>query len=223
MATQPTVPTLTRGQRIPMSYEDFLRLVDEDAHAEWVDGEVIIFMPPSARHQILAFWLSRVIATYADFFDLGMVLPAPFEMRARPGGSAREPDILFVAWEHLDRLTPQRLIGPADLVVEVISPESVRRDQVEKRREYAAVGVTEYWLIDPRPSVTPLVIYRLGEAGDYLPVAPDAAGHYASGVLPGFWLDPAWLRQERLPQPLAIMQQIAPDALRAALDQSGAE
>ncbi len=78
-------------------------------------------------------------------------------------------------------------------------------------------------MIDPRPSVTPLVIYRLGEAGDYLPVAPDAAGHYASGVLPGFWLDPAWLRQERLPQPLAIMQQIAPDALRAALDQSGAE
>ena len=164
-----------------------------------------------------------LIALYSDLFDLGMLLPAPFEMRARPGGSAREPDILFVLREHLDRLTPQRLVGPADLIVEVISPESVRRDQVEKRREYAAAGVTEYWLVDPRPSVTPLVIYRLGEAGDYLPVAPDADGRYASGVLPGFWLDPAWLRRETLPRPLAIMQRIAPDALRAALAAPEAE
>jgi len=37
-------------------------------------------------------------------------------------------------------------------------------------------------------------------------------------VLLGFWLDPAWLTQEPLPKPLAMMQQIAPDALRAALD-----
>ncbi|HEY8599381.1 MAG TPA: Uma2 family endonuclease [Thermomicrobiales bacterium] len=223
MATQPTIPHFPRGERIPMSYEDFLRLVDEDAHAEWVDGEAIIFMPPSDRHQVLVFWLARVIASYAEFFDLGEVRIAPLEMRARPGGSAREPDILFVSREHRDRLTPQRLVGPADLIVEVISPESVRRDQVEKRREYAAAGVTEYWLVDPRPSVTPLVIYRSGEAGDYLPVAPDAAGRYVSGVLPGFWLDPSWLRLEPLPKPLAIMRRIAPEALRAALDQSDAE
>jgi Uma2 family endonuclease len=109
------------------------------------------------------------------------------------------------------------------LLVEVISPESVRRDQVEKRREYAAAGVTEYWLVDPRPSVAPLVIYRLAESGEYLPVVPDAAGHYASGVLPGFWLDPGWLRQEPLPKPLAIMQRIAPAALRAALAEQGAK
>ena len=223
MATQTTIPKFPRGQRIPMSYEDFLNLIDEDAHAEWVDGEAIIFLPPSARHQAILGWLGCTVALYADLFDLGMVLPAPFEMRARPGGSAREPDLLFLAREHLDRLTPQRLAGPADLLVEIISPESVRRDQVEKRREYAAAGVTEYWLVDPRPSVTPLVIYRLGEAGEYLPVAPDADGHYASGVLPGFWLDPAWLRQEPLPRPLAIMQRIAPAALRAALAEQGAE
>lgn len=76
---------------------------------------------------------------------------------------------------------------------------------------------------DPRPSVTPLVIYQLGEAGAYLPVAPDAEVHYASGALPGFRLDPAWLRREPLPKPLVIVQQIAPDALRAALDSPGAE
>ncbi len=50
-----------------------------------------------------------------------------------------------------------------------------------------------------------------------MPIVPDARGRYHSLALPGFWLDPAWLRREVLPKPLAIMQRIAPDALRAAL------
>jgi Uma2 family endonuclease len=90
---------------------------------------------------------------------------APFEMRARPDGPARIPDILFVAREHRDRIESLRLNGPADLIVELISPESVRRDRVEKLHEYAAAGVLEYWLIDTRPSPAPPVCYRLNSAG----------------------------------------------------------
>ena len=77
MATQPTVPNFTPGQRIPMSYEDFLRLVDEDAHAEWVDGAAIIFMPPSARHQALIGFLHTLIAIYIDLFDLRSGIRGP--------------------------------------------------------------------------------------------------------------------------------------------------
>jgi hypothetical protein len=50
-----------------------------------------------------------------------------------------------------------------------------------------------------------------------VPVEPDAAGRIHSTVLPGFWLDPAWLTQDPLPTQLAVIQQIAPEALRAAL------
>jgi len=35
---------------------------------------------------------------------------------------------------------------------------------------------------------------------------------------PNFWLDPAWLIQDTLPEPLAVIQQLAPEALRAALE-----
>ena len=55
-------------------------------------------------------------------------LPAPFEMRATPEDHAREPDLLFVAREHVNRLTEARLTGPADLVMEVSSDHSVAQD-----------------------------------------------------------------------------------------------
>jgi Uma2 family endonuclease len=218
MATERAIPALVPGQRVPMSYEEFLAVADEDVHAEWVDGEVIVFAPVSVRHQILQVWLTKVIGFFVDLFNLGEVCTAPLEMRVRLGGPSREPDILFVAREHREWLEAQRLNGPADLIVELISPESVRRDRIVKLREYAAAGVPEYWLIDTRPSPAAPVCYRLNSAGVYEPVEPDESGRIHSTVLPGFWLDPAWLTQDPLPKPLAIIRQIAPQALRAALE-----
>ena len=54
--------------------------------------------------------------------------------------------------EHLDRLENSHLAGPADLLVEVVSKDSVARDLVEKLREYEAAGIREYWVIDSRPN-----------------------------------------------------------------------
>ena len=101
----------TGERRFPMSYENFLAWADE-AHAEWVDGEVTVFMPPNIRHQFIAMFLQNLLAQFASAFEFGDVLGAPVEMRAQPDGSAREPDILFVAAAHRDRLTAQRLAGP---------------------------------------------------------------------------------------------------------------
>ena len=49
-----------------------------------------------------------------------------------------------MAREHLERLTEARLSGPADLVVEVVSDDSVARDRADKFYEYQAAGITEY-------------------------------------------------------------------------------
>jgi hypothetical protein len=61
-------------------------------------------------------------------YHLGCHLPASLEMRATPEDHAREPDLLFVAREHGDRLTEARLTGPADLVMEVSFDHSVAQD-----------------------------------------------------------------------------------------------
>ncbi len=211
MARPTTGPAPTHERRLPMSYEDYLAWADEDIHAEWVDGEVIVFMPPSDRHQDLVGWLAALLRLFVDLFDLGAVRTEPFEMRARPDGPARRPDVLFVAREHLDRLTPQRLAGPADLVVEVVSPDSATRDHTDKLAEYREAGVREYWILDSRPGWKQADFYQLGADGQYRAVPPDADGYYRSAALPGFRLRPDWLWQDPLPR----LQTIARQALRA--------
>lgn len=131
-----------------------------------------------------------------------MVRDAPLEMRL--GKSAREPDLLFLRNEHLDRLTPMRLLGPADIVVELISEDSVRRDQFAKRREYEAAGVPEYWILDPRPGRERAEFFALNSAGSYDPILPDADGRIRSRVLPGSALDPAWLWLDPFPPALQL-------------------
>ena len=210
-----TIDAPTTGERrFTMTYEEFLEWADEDTRAEWVDGEVIVSVPPKPLHALVTEFLLPLLSLYVRLFKLGQVLSAPVEMRLPSVPSSREPDLLFLRREHLDRLTPDRIEGPADLVVEIVSDESTTRDRIEKRAEYEAAGVPEYWLLDPRPGQQQAVFYRLTPEGTYAAVPLDAEGRYSSVVLPGFWLRPAWLWREPLPDPLAIMKQIAPDALR---------
>lgn len=213
LAQQPTEPVFEEEQRLTMTYDEFLSWIDEDSHAEWVEGEVIVFMPPSDKHQVIAGFLHTLIFLFARAFNLGEVRIAPLEMRAKPDGPAREPDILFVAAAHRERLTAQRLIGPADFVVEVVSRESAGRDRAEKFYEYEEAGIREYLIIDPRAGKERVDFYRLTEEGKYLAILPDREGRYHSTVLPGFWFHPAWFWQEATPDPLLTLAEIAPEAL----------
>jgi Uma2 family endonuclease len=192
-----------------MTYEEFLAWAGEDTRAEWVNGEVIIHMPPKPLHQQLLEFLSFLLGGFVRVFELGSVLYSPIEMRLQTQGSSREPDLLFISRAHLDRLTEDRLDGPADLVVEIISDDSVTRDRVDKFDEYEAAGIPEYWIIDPRPTRRRANFYQLDERGQYQAVPVGADGLYRSKVLPGFWLRADWLWAEELPSPLWALGQIA--------------
>ncbi|HHH42233.1 MAG TPA: Uma2 family endonuclease [Chloroflexi bacterium] len=180
---------LAPPQERRMSYEAFLEWADEDTLAEWVDGKVITYSPASKRHQEIADFLLVLTRLFVEHRDLGVVLSAPFQMKLSRSG--REPDLIFVAKDHLDRLKTTYLDGPADLAVEIVSPESVGRDRGEKFYEYEEAGIPEYWLIDPLTERAEF--YRLDDRGRYRLVPPDAEGVYRSAVLPGFWLKVAWL------------------------------
>ena len=190
-----------------MSYEEFLAWADEDTLAEWVDGEVIMMSPASSRHQDVAGFLIAVMRPFVELRDLGTVISAPFQMRL--AWSGREPDLLFVAKEHLDRLRETYLDGPADLAVEVVSPESADRDREEKFAEYAQGGVREYWLIEPEDERAEF--YRL-EGGRYRLTFGGREGRYESEVVPGFWLRVEWLWQEPLPAVEDVLLEIGGEA-----------
>lgn len=191
-----------------MTYEEFLEWADEDTLAEWVDGEVVMSTPASNIHQDLSGFLESVMRSFVEAHHLGIVRSAPFQMKLERSG--REPDLIFVANEHLERLKSTRLDGPADLVVEILSPESAARDRGEKFYEYEQAGIPEYWLIDPQAGRAEF--YQLDAGGHYQTVGPEAGGVYHSTSLPGFWLRVGWLWQTPLPAVDEVLLEVGGEA-----------
>lgn len=111
--------------KMRMSLQEFLEWTDEDVWAEWEDGEVIIMSPASYRHQEIVGFLATLFHLFLEERDMGVVLAAPFSMRLPISNRVREPDVLVVLKENLDRIKKNFLEGPADLVVEIVSEDSV--------------------------------------------------------------------------------------------------
>ncbi len=193
-------------QRLRMTYEEFLAWAGEDTRAEWVNGEVYIYMPTTPLHQELVVFLTKLLGLFVDLLALGKIYTGPAQMKL-PGGSGREPDVMFIAKQHTARVIENRIDGPADLVIEVVSDDSVTRDREDKFYEYEAAGIPEYWIIDPRSNRRRAYFYQLDAQGRYQPVIMGADGVYRSKVLPGFWLRVDWLWAEK-PDPLLMLAEI---------------
>lgn len=189
-----------------MTYEEFLEWADEDTLAEWVDGAVEFMSPASTRHQQISRFLLRIMAQWAEDHDAGEVIDAPFQMRLSNVKRGREPDILFVAQANLSRLQAAYLDGPADLAVEIVSPESALRDRGAKYAEYEAGGVREYWIVDAQEQRADF--FLLADDGRYERQRPNTDGVYRCAVLPGFWIKTAWLWQEPTPFVRAVLTEL---------------
>ena len=137
---------------------------------------------PTQSHQYAVLELAVQLRRFVQRHDLGEVYVAPLPVRLW-ADKVREPDVLFMAKEHADRMAEQ-YFGPPDLVMEVTSPGTVRTDRAEKATEYARAGIREYWIVDP-DARTVEVLTLVGRR--YGPAIPQAAGdRAASAVLPGF-------------------------------------
>jgi Uma2 family endonuclease len=159
------------------------------------------------------YFLLTLLTEFVRFRQLGEVFAETIEMYL--GDRARVPDLMFVRAARLNRVGRRRLDGPADLAIELISDDSVERDNEEKLGEYAAAGVTEYWVLDARddaPDLRPPAFYHLVD-GVYQPIPLDAEGRLWSTVVDGFWLRPELLEQDPPPDPLLCLDEIDPTAL----------
>lgn len=189
-----------------ITFEEFLEWTDEDTHAEWEDGEVIMASPASIEHQNLSGWLGMILRGYVRRGQLGQIVGAPFLVLLQTAQQGREPDLIFLKTENMSRLQRTYLEGAPDLVVEIVSLESISRDRGRKFVEYESEGIPEYWLIDPIRRQAEF--YCLGDDNHYHLSLPDAEGIYHSLSIAGFWLKVDWLWQEPLPDELDILRQL---------------
>src|SRR5262245_32150490 len=113
-----------------MSWEEFLEW-DNEGFVEWVDGEVVILSPVTLLHARITTLLFQCIAYVVSKKRLGEVFPEGYLMRMAHLRRGRLPDIMFVSNASLRRLEDLYLEGPADLAVEVVSPDSKKRDRDE--------------------------------------------------------------------------------------------
>lgn len=195
-------PSLPRDT---ISYRKFLEWNGEEGWFEWVDGEVIKMSNPSLRHQQLSRFLTAILQLWVEAKNIGEVIPSPFQIRFDFRPSGRQPDIMFVANENLHRLEKQYVDGKADLIVEIVSPESLARDTQDKFEEYEAAGIKEYWIIDPNTRTANF--YGFDENGKYKMLSISADGVFESRVIENLWIKTDWLWQENLPNLMDILKE----------------
>jgi Uma2 family endonuclease len=180
-----------------MTYAQFLALDGENPHLEWVSGRVIAMPPVSGQHSDLNVFLTKVVDEYVSLRQLGKVRGDPFQMKTGPTLPGRAPDVFFVAKRNLSRLKRMHLEGPADFVIEIISPGTEVVDRGKKFYEYQEGGVREYWLIDPMRKRAEF--YRRDRTGIFRLVEVGADGIYKSQVIRGLWIRVDWLWRSPLP------------------------
>jgi len=198
------LPTTVKPSFSKMTYHHFLRTVRDDAYSEWVDGEVVPMTPVSRDHNELSIFLLALLRYYVDAQNLGKVFCEPFQMKTGPDLPGRSPDVLFVSKKRLDQVKKNHLQGPADLAVEIVSPDSRVRDRGEKFYEYEQGGVREYWIIDPVRKHAEF--YALGKGGIYVLMNVGEGGIFRGQVLKGLWLKVSWLWQAPLPPLMTVLK-----------------
>ncbi len=199
----PTMP-VSSAPLPRMTYEEFLEWGD-GIRAEWVEGEVIVMSPPSNPHQSLMAFLGALLLFFVEAKQLGRIFLPPFQMKLNTRPSGREPDLLFISKDKLSNLKHNYLDGPADMVVEIVSPESQSRDRGDKFYEYEEAGVEEYWILDQ--SRKRAEFYQLEGKGTYKLIEPDENGIYHSKIIVGLWLKVDWLWEDPLPTLMSVLKE----------------
>lgn len=182
IATKPKPAASRTGPRRWTFAELVAELPETNQPTELWDGELLKSPSPSFFHQKLVDRFHDLLKAWVRRHKLGDTVAAPMDMVLTPTQSV-QPDVMFIANERLG-IIGERVGGAADLVVEVLSPGSRRRDRLDKRDLYEQHGVQEYWLIDPEARTVEAL--RL-ERGEYQLVGRWRPGETAvSNLLKGF-------------------------------------
>ncbi len=180
MSSTPVVPGAFR-----LTAADWLAFPDDGQRYEVVDGELYVTPPPATRHQVVCSELGFLLQLHLRASRLGQLIHGPVGVRSADDVVV-EPDLVVVLAANTGRIRKEWVLAPPDLVVEVLSPGTARRDLVVKRELYERGGVAEYWVVDPEANQVEVLVL---EGGRYRTLATfGRAETLRSALLPGLEL-----------------------------------
>lgn len=148
---------------LKLTYDDFVLFPDDGKRHELIDGEHYVTPSPNTKHQVVSGNLHLLIASWSETHPIGRVFYAPFDV-VFSDFDVVEPDLLYLSNERAaEVITPKHVRGSPEIVVEIGSPGTRKRDETIKRRLYERSGVTEYWVVDPDVDI--IRVYRRGTEG----------------------------------------------------------
>src|ERR1044071_852343 len=149
---------LPNPRGVKLTYDDFVLFPDDGLRHELIDGEHYVTPSPNDKHQRLLGTLHLLIGQWLRLQPIGKVWLAPFDV-VFSRSDVVEPDLLYISNERKARiLTAANVQGTPELVVEIGSPSTRKRDETVKRDLYERAGVSEYWFVDPEREV--VRVYR---------------------------------------------------------------
>jgi Uma2 family endonuclease len=177
--TRPAVPG------VKLTYDDFVLFPDDGQRHELIDGEHYVTPSPIPRHQAILWNLVALLAPYLEDHPIGRAFTAPLDV-VFSDFDVVEPDLLYMSRERAaEVLTAKHVRGTPELVVEIGSPSTRKRDETIKRHLYERTGVSEYWFVDPDVDV--VRVYR--REGDRFSkateLAREAGDVLTTSLLPG--------------------------------------
>ena len=189
---------MVTNPRVRLTVRDYLSIPEDDENRyELIDGDLYMAAAPSWEHQDSVLGLASELRGFVRANGLGRVAIAPLDVFLSDE-DVFQPDIIFVSVERLDIIHSDGVHGAPDLVVEVLSPGTERRDKTLKRERYAMFDVKEYWQADPIAKT--IVVLRARDG------AFECVGEFVEGMtlatplLPGLRVDVSEVFDYYVPQ-----------------------
>jgi Uma2 family endonuclease len=152
MSTQPRSTKLT--------YEDYLLFPDNGKRHELIQGDHYMTPAPSTKHQRISRNLVIAMGAFIRQHALGELLDAPCDVIFSVEDIV-QPDVLFVTSARKGIVTEDNIKGAPDLIVEILSDATRKKDEVTKRKLYERFDVSEYWIVDPE--LETVKVFRLSD------------------------------------------------------------
>ena len=163
------------------TYDDYARLPD-DRRYEVIDGELYLTPAPTPYHQIVSRRIERLIEEHVEKAELGIVINAPCDV-VLSQFDVVQPDIFFISTGRMGVIGEKYISDAPDLVVEVLSPGTLKRDRFIKTKRYARFGVREMWIADPQKKT--IEVFVNSDAGFRRDALYPADDVLRSPLLPG--------------------------------------